>query len=183
MSISNRFEDQRSSARFIRSCRDNPAFGFSHLVQITLALVLFSKSVAPGSAQSAPVDILASPVPKTAPLGIAVWNWMGATVPEKALRDLPTVEGTPTQAITAVSGAAWTENGEKGNLRVEIAWDFQQDSPGISEENLSRIESAVREGDVVLADLSAKAGATVREFFPTRRRPNSGQARPGLHPR
>ena len=174
MSISIRFGERPSSSGFphhVRSRRDNFARGFSNLAQIALALGLFSQSVASGSAQSVPFDTCSSSVPKTTPLGIAVWNWMGSTATEKALRDLPAAEGTPTQAITALSGAAWTENGEKGNLRVEIAWDFQQESPGISEENLSRIEAAVREGDAVLADLSRKSWSDRQGMLPDEETP------------
>lgn len=50
----------------------------------------------------------------------------------------------------------WTENGEKGNLRVGIICETQQEFPGISEDALQQIEAALADGNAVLAEMSRK---------------------------
>ena len=94
--------------------------------------------------------------PRTHPLGVAAWQWLGENATDIQLRGIDDVPGTPSQAVTSISGMPWTENGEKGNLRVEIICETQQEFPGISEDALQQIEAALADGNAVLADMSRK---------------------------
>lgn len=81
---------------------------------------------------------------------------MGASATDRQIRSMPEVSGNPSQAVASLSGLPWNENGEKGNLRVEITWETQQQLPGITEDALRQIEAALAAGDAVLADMSRR---------------------------